>query len=115
MVEEMSDVLLAKSTGESLAAHTAWCLKAGKVLLETLPLSDTEKQSLASEVLFGIAVHDVGKAALGFQQLLRGERKDWDGKRHEVLSAAFASRLPGVSPAVLLAILTHHRTIPDNG
>jgi len=111
----MSEVLLAKSTGESLATHTAWCLKAGRALLAGLPLPDDEKRALTRDVLFGIALHDVGKAALGFQQVLRGERKDWGGRRHEALSAAFASRLPGASPAALLAILTHHRTIPDDG
>jgi CRISPR-associated endonuclease/helicase Cas3 len=115
MAGGMSDTLLAKSTGETLATHTAWCLKAGRALLATLSLPVDEKRSLASDVLFGIALHDVGKAALGFQQVLRGERKDWAGKRHEALSAAFASRLPGASPAALLAILTHHRTIPDDG
>ena len=94
----MSELLLAKSTGESLATHTAWCLKAGKALLAMLPLPEDEKRSLASDVLFGVALHDVGKAAIGFQQVLRGERKDWTGKRHEVLSAAFASRLPDASP-----------------
>jgi CRISPR-associated endonuclease/helicase Cas3 len=115
MDDAMSELLLAKSTGESLATHTAWCLKAGKALLAMLPLPEDEKRSLASDVLFGVAMHDVGKAAMGFQQVLRGERKDWAGKRHEVLSAAFASRLPDASPAALLAILTHHRTIPDDG
>lgn len=118
----MSNVLLAKSGSpdgrrkeESLATHTAWCLKAAKALLAMLPFPEDEKRSLASDVLFAVALHDVGKSAAGFQEVLRGERRDWAGKRHEILSAAFASRLAGASPSVLLAILTHHKTIFDDG
>ena len=111
----MKETLLAKSTGETLAAHTAWCLKAGRALLSSLSLPEEERERLASDVLLAIALHDVGKAASGFQQMLRGEQKHWGGKRHEILSAVFASSVSGVSPAVLLAILTHHKDIPADG
>lgn len=59
------------------------------------------------------ALHDVGKAASGFQEMLKGKRRDWNGWRHEVLSAAFASTLQ-VSEEVVFAVLTHHRQIPGS-
>ena len=96
----MTGSLLAKSSGETLSAHTVWCLSAAKALLESLPF-DLRKAypDLQADVLTSVALHDVGKAAVGFQKMLRGEQKSWDGKRHEVLSAAFASKLPSVSQA----------------
>ncbi len=111
----MRDILLAKSSGETLATHIAYCLKAGRALLLSLPLSQEEKQRLESDVLLAIAFHDVGKAASGFQRVLYGEQKDWGGKRHEILSAAFASSLLDISPATLLAVLTHHKDLPADG
>lgn len=107
--------VLAKSSGETLAAHTAWCLKAARVLLDSLPLSENERQRIQLDVLLAVALHDVGKAAQGFQRVLRGEQDDWDGKRHEILSASFASSLPEISSATLLAILTHHKSLPGDG
>src|SRR5581483_7089018 len=111
----MKEVLLAKSSGESLTAHTAWCLKAGRALLASLPLPAQERQQLESDTLLAVALHDAGKAASGFQRVLRGEQKDWGGRRHEILSAAFASLFPDIAPAVLFAILTHHKDIPTAG
>jgi CRISPR-associated endonuclease/helicase Cas3 len=107
--------LLAKSSGETLADHTIWCLKAARALLASLPLPEVEKEDLESQVLLAVAFHDLGKAASGFQRVLRSEQKDWGGKRHEILSAALASSLPGTPPATLLAILTHHKTLPADG
>ncbi len=111
----MSELILAKSSGESLIAHTTWCLNVGRVLLELLPLSNTERKKLESSVLLAIALHDIGKIATGFQKMLRGEQKDWGGKRHEVLSAALASSIRDIHPSVLMAILTHHKSLPGDG
>ena len=107
--------LLAKSSGETLAEHTIWCLRAAESLLKSLPLPEAERAKTEADVLLAVAIHDVGKAAEGFQSVLRGDQRDWQGKRHEVLSAALASSLRGVSDATLLAILTHHKTIPSDG
>lgn len=111
----MSERLLAKSTGETISTHTVWCLKAAKALLASLPFPDEQKRRIKEDVLFTLAVHDVGKAASGFQRMLHGEQKDWAGKRHEVLSASFGSAMPGMSPPVLLAVLTHHKSLPGDG
>src|SRR5260370_13356515 len=101
----MSAGLLAKSTGETIATHTEWCLKAAQALLECLPLANEHRQRIEKDVLFALAVHDVGKAASGFQRMVRREQTDWAGRRHEILSASFASTLPGISAPVLLAVL----------
>ncbi len=41
-------------------------------------------------------MHDVGKAAEGFQKVLRGEQRNWKKKRHEIISASFASSLKDI-------------------
>jgi len=60
-------------------------------------------------------MHDAGKAASGFQKVLRGEQRNWHHKRHEILSASLASNVENASPAVIFAILTHHKSIPSDG
>ncbi len=111
----MKGILLAKSSGETIAQHTIKCLAAAEALLRSLPLEAGQADGLRRDVLIAVATHDLGKAASGFQRVLRGECKDWGGKRHEVLSAALASSLPTASEAALLAILTHHKCIPSDG
>lgn len=107
--------ILAKSSGETLYKHTIECLKVAQNLIETSPFSDEEKIHLRPEVILAVALHDVGKAARGFQDVLHGKRHDWQGKRHEILSASFASGIDSVSEAAIFAILTHHKTIPPDG
>lgn len=107
--------LLAKGSGETIAEHTIWCLKVAAALLESLPLRQEERERVQREVLLAVALHDLGKAAVGFQRVLRGEQRDWGGKRHEILSAAVASSVPKTSSAAMLAILTHHRALPGDG
>ena len=111
----MTQGLLAKSTGETISQHTESCLAAARALLASLPLEEQLVRRLEADVLFAVAIHDLGKAATGFQSMLRGEKKDWSGKRHEVLSAGFGATLPGMSPPVLLAVLTHHKSLPGDG
>ncbi len=107
--------ILAKSSSESLTQHTTLCLKAAKALLDNLPLSYAEKHYIEEDVLLSVALHDVGKAASGFQSVLKSLQKDWRGCRHEVLSAMFASSLPQCSASVIFAILTHHKCLPSDG
>jgi len=76
----MTDRLLAKSTGETIACHTIWCLRAAKALLDSLPVPEDRRHALDQDVLLALAVHDLGKAASGFQQMVRGERQDWNGR-----------------------------------
>ncbi len=110
----MSDELLAKSTGETLYQHTMEVVQAIRQVVANLPDGVLDQSSLADLELCAV-FHDVGKAATGFQEVLEGKRKSWDGKRHEVLSTAFASHCTEISDESLLAILTHHRTLPVDG
>lgn len=104
--------ILSKSTGETISQHTIACLRSASAILEFLP-SINEK--LRKDLLLSVALHDVGKAAVGFQKVLRGEKKDWQRKRHEIISASFASSIDGISPEIVFAVLTHHKTIPSDG
>jgi len=59
-------------------------------------------------------LHDLGKAAVGFQAVLQGHKealaRSWGHYRHEILSGALVATLPH-SPRrddLLLAVLTHH-------
>jgi CRISPR-associated endonuclease/helicase Cas3 len=111
----MIDKILAKSSGETLAEHTIACLKVAQVLIDSIPLSQEEKEVLKKSVFLAVATHDVGKAATGFQKVLRKEKDNWHGKRHEIISASFASGIGGISPLVVFAVLTHHKSIPSDG
>lgn len=70
-------------------------------------------ETLRNDLKIALAVHDVGKAATGFQKVLRKEVEKW-GHRHEIISAAFASSL-SVKDEVLLAVITHHKPLPADG
>jgi CRISPR-associated endonuclease/helicase Cas3 len=60
-------------------------------------------------------MHDLGKAATGFQKMLLGG-DSW-GYRHEILSAAYIDSLTSLDKeakrAVALAIITHHKGIAE--
>lgn len=57
-------------------------------------------------------LHDIGKAATGFQEMVRNKSR-W-GHRHEILSAAVAAKIaPHLKVEELLAIVTHHKSIPQ--
>jgi len=110
-------MLLAKSAGphgkaESLLDHSCNVLAVARLLFDRLPLPVTERDAgLLRDLEAAAMVHDIGKAAVGFQAVLEGRRRDWNGWRHEVLSAAFASNLP-LREEVIFAVLTHHKQIP---
>jgi len=113
------EALLAKSSvqgGESLPAHTRQVIERLRQLRRRMP-SLGEELGLPGlwNALFAAAwVHDMGKVARGFQEMLKGGPA-WD-YRHEVLSLAFLSWLlqPG-DPCYLLAaaaVAAHHRDYP---
>jgi CRISPR-associated endonuclease/helicase Cas3 len=68
-------------------------------------------EHLKSDLILALAFHDTGKAATGFQEMLKHSRKDWGHRRHEILSASFASCYKQ-SDEIIFAILTHHLQIP---
>jgi CRISPR-associated endonuclease/helicase Cas3 len=112
--------LLAKSAGsdgtpEPLLDHTWAVVRMARDLCDRLPLPAAVRSDLRRKLELAAALHDIGKAAPGFQQVLRGERKDWNGWRHEALSAGFASALKCAVPEeVIFAVLFHHKEIPGD-
>jgi len=107
--------LLAKSTGETLFEHTWRVIQVSQFIVRNLPLPLEQRTNLEKRLTLCAAVHDVGKVAAGFQSVLLGEQRDWQGKRHEILSTAFAANIAEFNHQDLLAILTHHRCIPSDG
>ena len=104
-----------KVPGETLSLHTKRCLDAAQSIIKTLPFPNDERKTIENDLLLAVAFHDVGKAATGFQKVLTGEKANWGGKRHEIISASFASNIEGIHPAIIFAILTHHKSIPSDG
>jgi len=104
--------ILAKADGETLSEHTLRCLEVAESVLTNLPFDEDKVASIRTDLIDAIAVHDVGKAAVGFQKSLQPGAKRW-GHRHEVISAAFAS-FQKLKSEVVFAVLTHHRTIPSD-
>ncbi|MGE5632879.1 MAG: CRISPR-associated helicase Cas3' [Caulobacteraceae bacterium] len=107
--------IIAKSDGETLSQHTIHCLKAVRALIENLPFQIEDINKLNIDATLSVSMHDIGKAAVGFQKVLKKERRDWQRKRHEIISASFALGMEGISPSAIFAILTHHKCIPSNG
>ena len=108
--------LLAKSIPkeETLLEHTENCLAVYDSLRERMPfLTEVAKNPHFFEHLFyAVALHDFGKAAVGFQKQLT-DRKRWN-YRHEILSTGFVVtlKLPQeTKQAIALAIITHHKDI----
>jgi len=111
-------MLLAKSADaegreESLFDHSLAVARLSRKLFARLPSPLKEQERLEADLEAAAALHDVGKAASGFQEMLQGKKQNWNGWRHEVLSAAFASNLQ-VPEEVIFAILTHHQQIPGS-
>lgn len=105
--------ILAKGTGESLAEHTIHCEEIAESVLANLPFEENRIRDIGNDLREAIAVHDSGKAAEGFQNSLREDSKRW-GRRHEVISASFAS-FQRLKDEIIFAVLTHHKTIPSEG
>lgn len=117
--------LLAKSptaahpAGQSLLAHTEAVVTRLREIAALRPeLPRRVGFPRLWDVLFRAAVvHDLGKAARGFQAVLRGRARRW-GQRHEVLSLAFVPWLSAdlrAEEATLLAaaVVTHHKDFPE--
>src|SRR3990170_5749121 len=115
MATEMTESarILAKDTGETLAEHTIRCLEIAESVLANLPFEESKIATISDDLREAIALHDTGKAATGFQKSLGKDSKRW-GRRHEVISASFAS-FQKLKEEIIFAVLTHHKAIPSNG
>jgi CRISPR-associated endonuclease/helicase Cas3 len=96
-----------------LLEHTLKVVQVARQVCAGLPFPPDERESLAVVLTQLALFHDLGKCASGFQAALR--RKGSWGHRHEILSTALAAQLnPQLEPGGLLAIITHHRSIPPD-
>lgn len=111
--------LLAKTDGETLFEHTRKVINNSQNIVNNLPvnvfLETIDKDKLLNLIVTCALFHDAGKAAVGFQEVLKKEKADWGGKRHEIVSAALMSSYQDILPEQVLAVLTHHKDIPSDG
>lgn len=92
---------------QTLPEHTRQVWEAAEAMAQALQLPPSFVEMLRHAVW----LHDVGKVARGFQEMLQGG-SPWK-HRHELLSGAVALAL-GMPEEVVLAILTHHRALNDD-
>ncbi|MBE0524709.1 MAG: CRISPR-associated helicase Cas3' [Methanosarcinales archaeon] len=106
---------MAKSDGKTtLFDHLLDCTNIASAIADRAPFSKDYREKLKTDLLFCSLVHDIGKSASGFQDVMYKRTKNWGGKRHEIISATFAATFRGITEEQLFAILTHHRSIlPD--
>lgn len=98
----------------TLFDHLLDCANISLSIADFSPFDKEFREQLKHDLLFCALVHDVGKAASGFQDVMNGKSKSWDGKRHEILSVLFAATFSFVKEEQLFAIITHHKSIlPD--
>lgn len=105
-----------EETGESLETHTRAVVATTARLLRLRPaISDFAGSSRFPHwVLLAAAFHDMGKAACGFQEMMRTGNR-W-GQRHEVLSIAFMMPFAEALGEeglgwIAAAVLSHHREV----
>jgi CRISPR-associated endonuclease/helicase Cas3 len=112
-------VLKAKSKPErSLLHHTLDVASMARHYANRWPhlaeLASNDK--LFDDLMLAALLHDLGKAASGFQSVLDGEDDgSWQRYRHEILSGAITAMLPRSTRRqdVLLAVMTHHMGLND--
>lgn len=76
----------------------------------------SSNDGLFDDLILAALLHDLGKAASGFQSILEGEDDgSWQGYRHEILSGAVTAILPHSTRRqdILLAVMTHHMGFND--
>ena len=106
---QQGEPLAKTDPSQTLAEHACEVWGAAKAMLNAL--QHALPPEVAEMLKQAVYVHDVGKAAKGFQSMLRTGGK-WK-HRHELLSGAVALAL-GLPDEVVLAVLTHHVSL-DHG
>ncbi len=110
----MNEVYAKSSPKETLLEHTENCLSVFRDIQEMFPEVPEicNCEDFFEHLFYAIFLHDFGKAATGFQEMLNEETK-WN-YRHEILSSTFATFLDYESPfkeGIALGIVTHHKDL----
>lgn len=110
----MIEVYAKSSPKETLLEHTEKCLSVfcniREMYNEVPEICSCE--DFFEHLFYAIFLHDFGKAATGFQEMLNKEIK-WN-YRHEILSSSFVTFLDFDSPfkeGIALGIVTHHNDL----
>lgn len=103
-------------TGETLLQHTEFVVRALAGIAQLRPDLHLQAESprLWHWTFWACCLHDLGKAATGFQKQLRTGM--WWGHRHEVLSLAFLGWLPCEETDrewIAAAIASHHKDVNE--
>jgi CRISPR-associated endonuclease/helicase Cas3 len=102
-------VLIAKNDGESLYKHSILTYEYGVKIIDMLPCTKEERETLKTLCSLPLLLHDIGKAATGFQDALKASG-NWGGRRHEIISGSFLSNF-NLTEEQIFAVMTHHRDI----
>lgn len=111
----MAEVLAKSSPPITLRQHTDDCLSVFRSVCKMFPHLPQicGEPKFYEHLFYAVYMHDLGKAASGFQEMLLGG--DLWGYRHEILSAGYINSLTSLDAeakrAVALAIITHHKGI----
>lgn len=107
--------LIHKLDGTSDIDHALAVKHLTDLIVDFSPFDIETRKMLKHDTGMCALTHDKpGKDAINFQAVMYGERGSWYPKRHEILSACFAAKLPNTKEEQLLAISTTHRNIPSN-
>lgn len=107
--------ILAKSEPQiTLEEHIEDCLKIWEQLPERFPKVQERKgfESYWELLKLCVICHDLGKGHKEFQKVLRGEKNQWNGQRHELFSVPFveALKINKVKKDILqLVVAGHHK------
>ena len=114
----INDIDLLAKPDESLLQHTENTLRVFKSIKNAYPNVPEicGVSNFWEHLFYSLFLHDFGKAAIGFQDYLKGG-KSWK-YRHEILSASFINSLEGIYDksilqAIGLCIMTHHKDINE--
>ncbi len=127
--EGTKEPLMAKSKnrgGTDLVQHCIEAASAALTAATRIIIEKNQQEDVYKCSFIGALLHDLGKAAAGFQEMIkRQDHPSWQGRRHEILSAAIFvhnfHRLPPYMEnptrflAIYLAIITHHKPYREKG
>ncbi|RMG30458.1 MAG: CRISPR-associated helicase Cas3' [Methanobacteriota archaeon] len=127
--EGTKEPLMAKSKdrgGTDLVQHSIEAAAAALTAATRILLDPNHKEDVYRCSFIGGLLHDLGKAAAGFQEMIKLEdHPSWEGRRHEILSAAIfvhnfhtlppLRKNPKLFLAIYLSIVTHHKPYREKG